>query len=147
MKALIDTCIILDVLQKREPFFEDAHLTFLGVANRQFEGFISAKSVTDIYYLMHRFFHDDLKTRETLEILFKLFSILDTTQIDCKKAILSSVSDYEDAVMIETALRTNMDCIVTRNIHDYSKSVVKVYSPNEFLTVLNQSEINQSEEE
>ena len=24
MKALIDTCVIVDVLQKREPFYQDA---------------------------------------------------------------------------------------------------------------------------
>lgn len=67
MKVLIDTCVVIDLLQKREPFFDDAHMTFLAAANHQFEGAISAKSVTDIYYLMHRFLHDDSKSRKALE--------------------------------------------------------------------------------
>ena len=40
--------------------------------------------------------------------------------------------------MVETAIRSNMDCIVTRNIKDYSKSPIPIYKPEEFLTVLEQ---------
>lgn len=137
MKVLIDTCVIIDLLQKRDPFFDDAHMIFLAVANNQFEGTISAKSVTDIYYLMHRFLHDDSKTRKALETLFKLVKILDTTELDCKKALLSPISDYEDGLMIETAERTGMDAIITRNIKDYTKSKVQIFSPNDFLKMLN----------
>lgn len=136
MKALIDTCIVIDLLQKREPFFDSAHKIFLAAARNQFEGYITAKSVSDIYYLMHRTFHDDQKTRNAISSLFKLFRISDTAGLDCQLAILSPIGDYEDAIMVETALRTNMDCIVTRNKHDYSNSTVPVYEPTEFLNQL-----------
>ena len=133
MRALIDTCIIIDLLQRRDPFFADAHEIFLAAARNQFDGYITAKSVSDIYYLMHRVFHDDQKTRGALSSLFKLFLIADTTALDCQLAILSPIGDYEDAVMAETALRTDMDCIVTRNTNDYTNSSVPVYEPGEFL--------------
>ncbi|MCR5042132.1 MAG: PIN domain-containing protein [Clostridia bacterium] len=136
MTALIDTCVIIDLLQKREPFFEDAHALFIAAANNQYEGCISAKSVTDVYYLMHRFLHDDYKTRKALDTLFKLFSILDTTELDCRKALLSPVRDYEDALMAETAYRSNVDCIITRNIKDYSKARISVVAPHDFLDTL-----------
>lgn len=115
MRALLDTCVIIDALQKREPFCENAQTIFLLSANRLFDGWISAKSVTDIYYLTHRQTHSDAETRNILSRLFVLFDILDTAGLDCRQAISSNVSDYEDAVMIETARRTGMDCIVTRN--------------------------------
>lgn len=54
MKAVIDTCVIIDALQKREPFWTDAFYIFLAIANRQLNGFITAKAVADIYYLNHR---------------------------------------------------------------------------------------------
>ena len=38
-----------------------------------------------------------------------------------------------DAVMAETALRENMDCIVTRNLSDYQNAPLPVYAPQEFL--------------
>ena len=133
MRALIDTCIVIDLLQKREPFFDDAHKVFLSLANRQYEGYISAKSVADIHYLMHHFLHDEAKSRKAVETLFNLFSVLDTTELDCKKAILSPVNDYEDAIMVETALRSGMDFIVTRNLKDYEKSSVQARLPADFL--------------
>lgn len=136
MRALIDTCVIIDTLQNREPFCTDSQSVFLAAANNLFTGYISAKAVTDIYYLMHRYTHDDKTSRELLNKLLTLFDILDTAGIDCRKAIPSSVSDFEDAVMIETALRTEVDCIVTRNATDYGKSPVQIYTPAEFLKIL-----------
>ena len=99
MRALLDTCVIIDALQKREPFCENAQTIFLLSANRLFDGWISAKSVTDIYYLTHRQTHSDAETRNILSRLFVLFDILDTAGLDCRQAISSNVSDYEDAVM------------------------------------------------
>lgn len=136
MRALIDTCVIVDVLQSREPFFKDAQKLFLLAANRQFVGCITAKSSTDIYYLMHRFTHDDKKSRDVLNKLFNLFETVDTAGIDCRRAIPSPVADYEDAVMLETAVRTEADCIITRDLHDYSNSPLPVYSPGEFIKKL-----------
>lgn len=133
MRALLDTCVIVDVLQSREPFSEDARKIFLLAANEQFTGCVSAKSVTDLYYLTHRLTHDDKASRAVLGRLFTLFEVVDTAGMDCRRAIPSEISDYEDAVMIETALREKIDCIVTRNTRDYSKSPLSVYSPKEFI--------------
>ena len=56
MKAIIDTCVIVDVLQKREPFCSSAMDIFIAVSNKLFTGVITAKAPTDIYYLLHSFF-------------------------------------------------------------------------------------------
>lgn len=136
MRALVDTCVIIDALQSRVPFAEDAQRIFIYSANNQFEGYITAKSVADIYYLTHRLTHSNAETRRILSKLFTLFHLLDTTSMDCRKAISSEIADYEDAVMVETAIRSEMDCIVTRNVKDYMKSYVKVYEPSAFLKLL-----------
>lgn len=135
MKVLLDTCIIIDALQSRVPHSEYAQKIFLDVASEKYTGCISAKSVTDIYYLMHRFFHEDKKTRDVLRKLFFLFNIIDTYGSDCLNAVNSDMSDYEDAVMSETAARNGVDYIVTRNIKDYTKSKVKVLNPKDFLNL------------
>jgi hypothetical protein len=51
-------------------------------------------------------------------------------------AINSTITDYEDAVQHECALAENLDAIVTRNTKDYKNSSVKVYSPAEFIQLL-----------
>lgn len=96
----------------------------------------SAKSVTDIYYLTHRLTHSDAETRKILSKLFTLFHLLDTTSLDCRKAISSEIGDYEDAIMVETAIRSEIDCIVTRNVKDYTKSSVKVCEPVTLIKLL-----------
>lgn len=136
MRVLIDTCVIIDVLQNRSPFAKDAQTIFLAAANNQFIGCITAKASTDIYYLMHRYTHNDKASREVLNKLFSLFDVLDTSGMDCRHAIPSAISDFEDAVMVETAFRYEVDCIVTRNMQDYVKSTVQVYSPEQFLKQL-----------
>ena len=133
MRVLIDTCIIIDALQSRKPFNEAAEKIILLAANKSFEGFITAKSATDIYYLTHRYTHSDKETRKILSNIFVLLEPLATDGIDCRKAISSDIADYEDAVMVETAIRSEIDCIVTRNTKDYSKSPITVYEPTDFV--------------
>lgn len=70
-----------------------------------------------------------------------LFDLLGTVGIDCRKAISSGISDFEDAVTVETAIRCGMDCIVTWNVKDYEKSLIEIYQPNEFLELFHQREI------
>ena len=140
MNALIDTCVIIDALQSREPFRQDAETVFLSVANRRCVGFLTANSVTDIYYLMHKALHSTEETKKALGILFSLFEILDTCGIDCRRALTSNVSDYEDAVMIEAAVRAGVDCIVTRNLKDYVGAPMPMYSPAQFLELMAQNE-------
>lgn len=86
---------------------------------------------------MHRYTHDDRKTREMLSALLDIFELLDTTASDCKSAIVSEVSDFEDAIMIETAIREQVDCIVTRNTRDYAGAALPVLEPDAFLKKLN----------
>ena len=133
MRALIDTCVIMDAVQNREPFADDAQSIFLAAANQLIMGYVTAKEMTDIYYLTHRCTHDQGATKTIVGRLGSLFDILDTTQSDVRHALASNVADFEDAVMIETAVREEMDCIVTRNIADYRQSKVPVYSPHEFI--------------
>ena len=79
MKLLIDTNIILDFLQKREPYYEDASAIFqLSVDNEVIEC-VTASSITDIYYLVNKEFKDVKKTKERIQDLLELITILDVT--------------------------------------------------------------------
>lgn len=140
MRVLVDTCIVIDALQNREPFNKAAQEIFLAVANRRAEGFLTAKSIADIYYITHRATHSDSDTRRILGTLFSLFELLDTTGMDCRRALSSDITDYEDAVMVESAVRAGMDCIVTRNQKDYEKAAIPVYGPVDFMKMITPAE-------
>lgn len=142
MKVLLDTCVVVDVLQKREPFYQNAMDIFLAVSNRELDGVLTAKSLTDIYYILRRSIHNEMETRKYLNTLFILFEVEDTFSIDCQLALQSQMKDYEDAIMVETALRIGADCIVTRNIKDYALAKIPVLSPEQLLEQLKNNNIS-----
>lgn len=137
IKVLLDTCIVIDALQSREPFAQSAQNIFLATATDQCQAFLTAKEITDIYFLAHHALHSKESTEQVISKLFSLFTILDTTAEDVEQAIALPLSDYEDGVMVETAIREKMDCLVTRNLKGYQKAPFTIYSPEEFLTHIN----------
>lgn len=139
MKALIDTCVVIDFLQRREPFSEDAVQVMRLAATNRFTGCITAKSATDIYYLNHRYTHNDKESRLRLNQLLTVIGMIDTLADDVFHAISSITTDFEDAVMVETAIRSGMDCIITRNVKDYEKSNIDIYTPKEFISLLGEN--------
>ncbi len=50
MKIMCDTNVILDVLLEREPFAEDSYKILKLCEEHKIDGFVSASSVTDIFY-------------------------------------------------------------------------------------------------
>ena len=140
MRAIIDTNVIVDVLQKRQPWFEAGSKIFIAIANRQIAGCITAKQAADIHFFSRKQFKGqdnvDEKARQVLSGLFSLFEVIDTLAVDCQDAMGIGNNDYEDAVMIASAQRAGVDCIVTRDPKHYSSSSVKVYSPEQFLEVI-----------
>lgn len=136
MNVMLDTCVVLDLLQNREPFAGDAISLFHMAAAGRFDGFITAKSMADIYYLLHRGLHDDHATREVLQKLLTLVGVVDTAAMDAKNALFSTMSDFEDALLAETSKRLKMAYVVTRNISDFSRSPVPALSPSDFRKML-----------
>lgn len=136
MRALIDTCVIIDALQSREPFRADAEKVFYATANMRCIGYITAKSVADIYYLMLKCFHSGAETRKVLQSLLSIFDILDAVGIDCRKVLHSELKDYEDAIMVESAVRAELNYIVTRNIWDYVGSPIPIHTPDKFIQLI-----------
>ena len=140
MKALIDTNVIVDVLQAREPWRAQGQEIFLAAANRRITACITAKEAADLYYFSRKQFSGrervDEKARDVLAKLYALFDVLDTLAEDCRNALGISNGDYEDAMMIAAAVRCGADCIVTRNMAHFAASPVPVYSPGEFLAAI-----------
>lgn len=113
-KALIDTNVVLDALAARDPFRKDAEQIFLLAAEEAFQGYITANSLTDIYYLVRKNTTEAV-AREAIRNLLHLFAVVDTSGKDCEKALDSPIKDYEDALITECAKKAGVDLIVTRD--------------------------------
>ena len=132
MKVLIDTNIILDVLCKRPAFYEDSAKIFKLCEVKKISGVISALSIPSIMYILRKELDAD-KTREILDSLMLIFSVVDLKADDLKKAADMRFKDYEDAIQSACATRIKANYIVTRNIKDFSESKVTAIKPAELL--------------
>jgi len=133
MKILLDTNVILDVVEKREPFFSASYQVFLKSAAREFEAIIGANSVTDIYYVTRRNCKDSKQALSFIIDMLKVVTSVDTKAIDIQEAIRLNFSDFEDAVIAATASREGASYIITRNTSDFNKSPVPAITPADFL--------------
>ncbi|MBR3343228.1 MAG: PIN domain-containing protein [Solobacterium sp.] len=133
MIAVFDTCVVLDYLLDRSPFADNSEELVLQVADGVIDGLITVKSVMDIHYVLKHCLHDEKKTRQVIETLIDSFTLVDSAADDAVKALTSETNDYEDALMIETAIACHADCMITRNVKDYKKCPIPVLSPDAFL--------------
>ena len=140
MNALIDTNVVLDVLQNREPWAEDGKKLFLFAASGAFTGYLAATEISDLHYLIRKQFSGlpdaGSRARDVVSRLLSLFACMDTLGEDCRNALAIQNGDYEDAILIAGARRSRMDAIVTRNARHFAGSAVPVYSPGEFVRML-----------
>ncbi|MBR2545750.1 MAG: PIN domain-containing protein [Erysipelotrichaceae bacterium] len=136
MKIIFDTCVILDYLLDREEYSSNAEKLIIKVAQNRLQGLITVKSLMDVHYILKHTIHNEEKIREIISTLLDSFALVDSTGENAVRALSSDVNDYEDALMIETAIYYETDGIVTRNLKDYRKSPIRIYSPEELLAVL-----------
>ena len=131
-KVLIDTNIILDIALQRQPFFEEASQIFAKIDKGEINGFITASSVTDIYYITRKSCGRE-KTMAFIRELTDIFEVLSVTKENIIDALDTEFKDFEDAIQYCIADMNKIDIIVTRNKSDFEHSTIDVVTPNELL--------------
>lgn len=135
MKMLFDTNIILDVLLDRKPFSEHASYLMSKVERSEIKGFLCATTVTTIHYLLSKHL-DKGKAIDSINSIMALFEIASVNRLVIENALKSKFSDFEDSVLHESARHAGAEYIITRNIKDFKKSTIPVYTATEFLSML-----------
>lgn len=133
MRIIVDTNVIMDILLKREPFFEASYGALKAVAEQNMECLVSASAVTDIFYLLRRGLKDNTMAMQALERLLQIVNIADVLEMDIRTALSSHMKDFEDAVVHAVAARNDAELILTRNAKDFIEATVRVLTPKEFL--------------
>ncbi len=134
MTVLLDTNVIIDNFAIREPYYINANRIFTLITEENITGYISTSSITDVYYLLRKSFNDT-ESRIMIESLLNLFQVVEVTKNDCFIALASSMSDFEDSLVVVCANRANVDFIITRDVELLKTS--NTISPSEFLMKFN----------
>lgn len=136
MKILIDTNIILDLIQSREPFSENASKIINSCVKKENEGYISAHSLSDIFFILRK----DKTVEERKALILNLCSFF--TVIPEDKNFYTAVcqnnnwNDLEDGLQMKCADFEKLDYIVTRDAgKGFNNSPVKVISAEDFSNI------------
>ena len=134
-RVLIDLNVLLDVLQKRQPFYQASAGILSAVENGLIEGYVAAHSITTLFYLYQK----DKSVAEARAAITNLLQLVKITPVDqntIEQALNLDFGDFEDAVQMISAVQTRLDCLVTRNIKDYQPALLPVIQPVDFLSTL-----------
>lgn len=134
MTALIDTNVLLDVLQAREGLVQGSAgaLSLLRVQGHA--SVVSAITFNNAYYVLRR--HGDrpraLNAIRGIRAAFGVVAV-DAHLID--GAVASAIVDFEDANQFRAAVRAAADLIITRNTADFppAPTVPRAVTPEQFL--------------
>lgn len=132
MELLIDTNVLLDVIFGRREC-KIAQKMFETMEKQRHKACITASSVTDLFYIIHKETHDIEKTYFIMENIFRLVSVLSVSAGDIKQAFQKKWTDFEDCVQVIVAKNNELDGIITGNKKDFSRSPLPVWSPAEYL--------------
>ncbi len=133
MKILIDTNIVLDFLLQREPFFQDTELLFQEINVGQVVGYVTATTLTDIFYISRRHTRSVKQARQAVSETLTVMVIYPIDRAVLESAFNSGLSDFEDAVQIFSAVTQGLDAIVTRDVQGFVSSPVPVLSVQDSL--------------
>jgi len=137
-RVLIDTNIILDIALKREPFFKSSAELFDLIDQKTISAYLTASTITDIYYISKR-----QKNHETaIQFISDILNIIDVIGIDKKvifDALQRGMKDFEDAVQISAAAFNDIGIIITRNKADFENSGLEIYTPIEFISLIEEN--------
>ncbi|MDK1028019.1 MAG: PIN domain-containing protein [Anaerolineae bacterium] len=132
---MIDLNIILDVLQRREPFYEASARLLAAVETKVIEGFIAAHSITTLFYLIQKD-KSSAEARASITNLLQFLKIAPVDQSTIDQALNLDYGDFEDAVQMISAVQCKAEYLLTRNITDYRPALLTVIQPVDFLSTI-----------
>lgn len=133
MRVLLDTNIILDVILQRQLFFTSAVEILKMSDSGEIESFITSNSITDIFYVLRKFFTDIDDRKKAVRHILQMVDIVSVTKSDIFKSFELNFTDFEDALQTQCAKKIKADFIVTRNEKDFKDKSIKVISPEKFI--------------
>lgn len=136
-KVFIDSDVIVDFFTNRRPFCEySAKLLNLCIEGK-LKGYVTPVVLANLYYVLRK----EIDKQLLKDKLLTLLSFLDVITMHNKvilKALNSDFKDFEDALQYFSVVNYNdIQVILTRNVKDYKKSSLSVYTPKAYLKTLN----------
>jgi predicted nucleic acid-binding protein len=130
-RLFLDTNIVVDLLEGREPFCYDAAQLFTMAHDKRVELLVSPMTFSTASFLLRK--HGSEGVRNLLSNLRQLVSVTISDERTVDDSIASQFKDFEDAMQYYTALNAKAEIIITRNGKDFTASNLPVMTATEYL--------------
>jgi predicted nucleic acid-binding protein len=135
-KIFVDTNIVIDLLSRREPFFEEAAELFSLADKKQIELAVSSLTIANTSYVLLR----QMDSNKAKSVLRKLRLIFKVLPLDDKIIGLAlndeTFSDFEDGLQYFTAIEDEQELIITRNLKDFKNSKLPTMTAKQFIETI-----------
>jgi predicted nucleic acid-binding protein len=136
LKVLCDINIILDVLLKRDIFFDNSYKIFEKINNWEIEWFLSWISIDTIAYILKRNWKNINEIKKILKELLQIFNIAEINKSIILNSLNNDFFDIEDSIQYESSIYSMCNYIVTRNKKDFIWILeLDILTPEEFLKI------------
>ncbi|RYM35546.1 PIN domain-containing protein [Brumimicrobium glaciale] len=134
-RLLIDTNIVIDLLSRREKFYDEAADLFSRADKKELKLTTSTLTIANTNYILSKF----KSAKEAREILRKFKVLVELLALDDKVTELAlsdeDFPDFEDGLQYYSAIENQIDVIITRNKKDFKNSKIPVMTAREFLAL------------
>jgi predicted nucleic acid-binding protein len=135
MKIMLDIDVVLDLLLARQPFAVEAKKLMQKAIRDEIEVYVTTSSINTLVYIMEKTI-GFVKTRGIITNFLQIAKGIDIGMSDIQKAFTNlAITDTEDAILMQGAIKGDMDLILTRDnaFSQIEGQKVRVTTPSEYL--------------
>ena len=132
MNVMFDANVILDIVGRRDPFYDTSREALLKVVGDGDMPCLSVHVLSTLYYLLGA--TPTRKQRDAaMEWIFGTFAVAGLSADEVAVARGLALPDFEDALVVAAAGAARCICILTRNVHDFKGCPIRVTKPADYI--------------
>jgi predicted nucleic acid-binding protein len=125
--VFVDTDIVLDLLARREPFYDAAARLFSLAETGTISLSVSSLTFANLFYILRK----QVSAKHAHEVLrnFKqLVTVLPVNDATIEQALKADFTDFEDAIQYFSALSADCSTLLTRNERHFRKAAINIFT-------------------
>jgi predicted nucleic acid-binding protein len=132
MRVMLDLNVLLDVVQRREPFYAASATVLSQAVEGPDVSCLPGHALTTLHYIVAK--HAGREQADTLvDWVLAHLEIVPQDHAQFVRARNLRFNDFEDAALASAAEAAGCKLILTRNVADFGASPVPAVTPEEFL--------------
>lgn len=138
MIALLDTNVLIDYFDQREPFFKDSVRLKAMSLFGDIDLWATSNCFTDLFYVLNKS-ADSAVIQQAIQASKGYLNICSVDADDIYRATAEQWRDFEDCLLYVCALKIKADYIITRDLNGFKQSKIPCLAPSEFLEQVSQA--------